>query len=290
MRIGLWYLCGASALLAMGSLPAAAQGVTAQDLTAEHLFVAPAFSGEPAPQAETPPPVPEHTGLAALFYQTGADFKAFPRRRSTWVFLAVAGGAAALVHPADDSLNAHLAGRNVGRFFTPGKYIGSTWAHAGTAIGLYTIGRYVLPHGDGESRSNKVSHLGFDLLRTLIVSESLTYGIKYSVHRDRPTGDCCSFPSGHATTTFAAASVIERHLGLRGAVPTYLIASYVAASRLHENVHFLSDVVFGAGLGIASGWTVVGRHGRSDFSMMPVPTHGGAMIVFTRNPTAASAD
>jgi hypothetical protein len=29
-------------------------------------------------------PVPEHTGLSALFHGTISDFKAFPRRKSTW--------------------------------------------------------------------------------------------------------------------------------------------------------------------------------------------------------------
>src|SRR6185295_3092252 len=105
-----------------------------------------------------------------------------------------------------------------------------------------------------------------------------------TVQRDRPTGECCAFPSGHASTTFATASVLERHLGYRGAWPTLVIASYVAASRLHDNRHFLSDVVFGSALGIATGWAVVGRHGRSDYAMAPVPTRGGAMIAFFRTP------
>jgi membrane-associated phospholipid phosphatase len=56
---------------------------------------------------------------------------------------------------------------------------------------------------------------------------------------------------------------------------------YVATSRLYDNRHFLSDVIFGSALGIASGWTVVGRHGRDSFAMMPAPVRGGAMVVFT---------
>jgi membrane-associated phospholipid phosphatase len=127
-------------------------------------------------------------------------------------------------------------------------------------------------------RTNKVSHLGFDLLRAQILALSLTYGIKVAVQRDRPNGNCCSFPSGHASVTFATASVLERHFGYRAAWPTFVIAGYVAASRLTENVHFLSDVLFGSALGIASGWTIVGRHGRQDFAVYPVPTRGGVAI------------
>jgi membrane-associated phospholipid phosphatase len=106
------------------------------------------------------------------------------------------------------------------------------------------------------------------------------------VRRDRPTGECCAFPSGHASATFATASVLERHLGYRGAWPTFAIAAYVATSRLHDNRHFLSDVLFGGAVGIASGWTVVGRHGRSNYALIPAPVHGGVMVTVTRKPSS----
>jgi membrane-associated phospholipid phosphatase len=166
--------------------------------------------------------------------------------------------------------------------FAPGKWIGSAWVQAGSSIGLYVVGRYIMPHGEGGPKTNKVSHLGFDLLRAQIVSQVFVQGIKIAVRRDRPTGVCCSFPSGHATTAFATAAVLERHLGYRAAWPTMTLAAYVAMSRLHDNVHFLSDVVFGSALGVASGWTVVGRHGRSDFALVPTPVRGGAALMFMR--------
>lgn len=228
-------------------------------------------------------PQPTRTGFKALVFETESDFNAFPRRRSTWVILAIGGAAAALAHPVDDSVNARLVGSDaIGRFFAPGNYIGAAYTQAGVAVGLYVAGRYLLPHADGEPRTNKVSHLGFDLIRALIVSQSLTQGIKLTVRRDRPTGECCAFPSGHSSAAFATASVLERHLGYRGAWPTFVIAAYVATSRLHDNRHFLSDVLFGGALGIASGWTVVGRHGRSGYALMPVPVPGGVMVSFTR--------
>jgi membrane-associated phospholipid phosphatase len=228
---------------------------------------------------------PAHTGLKALVFETGSDYKAFPRRVSTWVILAIGGGAAALAHPADVSVTRDLAGSAaVGRFFTAGKWIGADYVQGGAAVGLYVVGRYMLPRTDGEPKSNKVSHLGFDLLRALIVSQSLTQGIKVAAGRNRPTGECCSFPSGHASATFATAAVLERHLGYRGAWPTFVVASYVAASRLHDQRHYLSDVLFGGALGIASGWTVVGRHGRSSYALAPVPVPGGFMVSITHEP------
>ena len=60
---------------------------------------------------------------------------AFPRRRSTWVILAIAGGAAAAVHPADESVNAHLAGSDAaGNFFAAGKSM-AAYIQTGVAVG-----------------------------------------------------------------------------------------------------------------------------------------------------------
>ena len=120
------------------------------------------------------------------------------------------------------------------------------------------------------------------MIRTQIVAQAIVHGIKYSVQRDRPTGECCAFPSGHATSAFAAASVLERHFGYRGSWPALVVASYVATSRLVDNRHFLSDVIFGAALGEAIGWTVVGRHRTAKFTLQPVPVRGGMMIAFVR--------
>ena len=224
-----------------------------------------------------------HTGFKALAVETAIDFAAYPRRRSTWVILAIGGGAAALAHPFDDDVNGKLAGSDTaGNFFAAGKYIGAVYTQAGVAVGLYVVGRYMQPHEEGRPRTNKTAHLGFDILRALLVSQALTQGIKFAVQRDRPTGECCAFPSGHASAAFATASVVERHLGYRGSWPMFLIASYVATSRLSDNRHYLSDVVFGAAVGISSGWTVVGRHGRLNFAMTPVPVRGGMMLALTR--------
>jgi len=252
-------------------------------------FVPPAASQElpvlaAASQNAQPPPEPGHTGFKAIVFETANDFRVFPQRKSTWVILAIGLAASAAVHPADDEVNAHLVGSDaVGRFFAPGKWIGSAYGQAAAASGLYLIGRYVLPHEAGVPRTNKVSHLGFDMLRALAVSQALTQGIKVAVHRDRPTGECCAYPSGHASAAFASASVIERHFGYRGSWPMFLIATYVATSRLHDNRHFLSDVVFGASLGIATGWTVVGRHGRSSYSLLPVHVPGGMMVSVSKS-------
>jgi membrane-associated phospholipid phosphatase len=234
--------------------------------------------------ANDEPPIPHRTGFRALGRETRADFISFPRRPSTWVILGAGAAAAALGHLADDDANDRLVGSDaVGKFFAPGKWIGSAWAQGGTSVGLYLVGRYLIPPIEGKPRTNKVSHLGMDLLRAQILSQAFIHTIKFAVRRDRPTGECCAFPSGHSASAFAAASVLERHFGgYRGAWPTLLMASYVAMSRLHDNRHFVSDVVFGAAIGVGTGWTIVGRHGRSEFSLVPIPVPGGMGLALAR--------
>ena len=71
--------------------------------------------------------------------------------------------------------------------------------------------------------------------------------------------DTPSFPSGHATTAFAAAAAIGAlHPRLR--VPLYALAALVGLSRIYLGVHYTLDVVAGAALGVALGlavaWTI----------------------------------
>lgn len=236
---------------------------------------------DPDPQAAEAPPEPRRSGIRALVETTGRDFATLPRRQSTWVILAIGGASAALAHPADDSVNGALAGsRSANRFFAVGEWAGKGSVQFGAAAGLYVAGRWLLPRD--EPTTTKTRHLGFDLFRAQILSQAIGRGIRYSVRRERPTGECCSFPSGHAINAFAAASVLERHLGFRAAWPTLALAGYVGMSRLHENRHYLSDVLVGAAVGTSIGWTVVGRHGRSAYAVIPVSVPGGVALMLAR--------
>lgn len=189
------------------------------------------------------------------------------------------GGAAAFaVHPADATFNARLVSHAdvLNGVFAPGKYIGGSYEQVAMAIGTYAFGRLM--------DEPKVSHLGNDLLQAQIMSELMIEPLKLAVHRLRPyqaraCGWNCSFPSGHASVTFADATVVERHLGWKYSVIGYAIASYVAVSRLHDNVHFASDVVFGAAVGTIAGRTVV-HHARDYWALAPAPLPDGGVALF----------
>jgi membrane-associated phospholipid phosphatase len=270
----------------LGAVPLAAQSTNTEEKTTAQT---PAVDQTPTAAAAEPAKdeAPEHTrtGWKTLLKDTASDFVAFPKRKSTWTLLGLGAGAALATHPADDYVESHIVGNHAAEhFFSVGKWGGSTYVQVGAAVGLWTVGRYVVAPATGESKTNKYSEVGFDLIRAHILSQAVVQGMKYSIRRDRPTGECCSFPSGHAASAFAAASVLERHLGYRGSWPALVGATYVAASRLVDDRHFLSDVMMGAGVGMASGWTVVGTRGRSGITLQPVPVPGGMMIAFTRAP------
>jgi membrane-associated phospholipid phosphatase len=125
-------------------------------------------------------------------------------------------------------------------------------------------------------------HIGLDMLRAQLVSQTVTYSLKYSISRERPDGsDDHSLPSGHATVTFATATVLARHFGWKVSVPTYAVASYVAGSRLHEERHYLSDVILGSTIGVMAGRTVT-RHGRSNWNISPIVRGGAVGLVIAR--------
>ena len=81
--------------------------------------------------------------------------------------------------------------------------------------------------------------------------------IKYSTNVLRPDSSAHnSFPSGHTAFAFAMASVMQHELAdasIWWSVLGYGIASSTGALRILNNKHWFSDVLVGAGIGIASG-------------------------------------
>jgi membrane-associated phospholipid phosphatase len=73
-----------------------------------------------------------------------------------------------------------------------------------------------------------------------------------------------SFPSGHTTVAFAAATVFAMEYKDRLWVPilAYSAASLIGISRITENKHWATDVLVGAGLGYLSGRQVVNNYHR----------------------------
>lgn len=107
------------------------------------------------------------------------------------------------------------------------------------------------------------------VLSALLGAESLfvNQGVKRLFRRDRPTvnGDdrfdvrtpsTSSFPSGHASSAFFAATILSTWGGRRHAPLWFGVAGLVAISRVFVRIHHASDVIGGALLGCGLGLVV----------------------------------
>jgi decaprenylphosphoryl-5-phosphoribose phosphatase len=101
---------------------------------------------------------------------------------------------------------------------------------------------------------------------------SVNYAVKVLVRRPRPrlrrlpplagAPSKLSFPSAHATSSLAAATAFGR-VEPRTRLPLYGLATAICATRPYLGMHYPSDVLAGAALGIAIGALVPGVGERS---------------------------
>ena len=211
--------------------------------------------------------------LGRIFADTITDFRRLPSLDSA-VILSMGGVTALVGHPSDIRLSQTFSNSESMRGpFSAGQTIGAATTQLAGAFATYSIGRMI--------GNPKVATLGADLVRAQFVSQAMTQTIKFSVGRTRPDGTSLSFPSGHSASAFATAAVLQRHLGWKAGIPAYGLAAYVAASRIQVQRHYLSDVAFGAAIGMIAGRTVTIGRGDARFAVSPAAAPGGAGISFT---------
>ena len=254
--------CLAAVTLTVIAAPAASQ---------THLQLDPRPTEGQAPAAGgsvKPSPV-----FARLFQDTFDDFRRLPSRETATI-LTIGAAAAIAGHKADRPVTTTFSGSNgLGDFLGAGQTIGSGRVQLGGAFATYALGRAF--------GNDNVTAIGADLVRANLVAQTLTSAVKLSVRRARPDGTQFSFPSGHTSVSFATATVLQRHLGWKAGVPAYAVATYVAASRVQDKRHFLSDVAFGGAIGIVAGRTVTFGRGEHRVTMSPAATMGGGGLSLT---------
>jgi membrane-associated phospholipid phosphatase len=150
----------------------------------------------------------------------------------------------------------------VADFVTPWGGQRAQWVSVGMLVSASVVG------------DDRLRDTGRDALEAYLFAGRITTPLlKRAIGRSRPfeadsTYDFdpfsghSSLPSGHATSAFAVASVIGdryRHRPwIRGFA--YGLASAVAYARVHDNVHYASDVVAGAIIGMGIGRGIVARN------------------------------
>jgi membrane-associated phospholipid phosphatase len=154
----------------------------------------------------------------------------------------------------------------------PGEILGNARVVGGSLATAFVVSRTV-----GRARFQRTT---YELAQGLILNTAITGATKNIVGRERPNGENSrSFPSGHTSTSFTWATVLQRNYGWKVGAPAYLAASYVGATRLEENAHHLTDVFAGAAIGYIVGRTVTRSHhkGPQRITWTITPVRGGAV-------------
>lgn len=115
---------------------------------------------------------------------------------------------------------------------------------------------------------------GKQLFLSLLAAAAVTEGLKAVVHERRPNGGDHSFPSGHASMSFAGATYLQMRYGWRYGIPAFLTAAFVGYSRVEADEHWTKDVLGGAAIGIASGLIFTSRYRKEPGQAFVVPSIG----------------
>lgn len=200
-------------------------------------------------------------------------------------------GGAALSIAAAYSLDAQVRDHFVGN--AAPTHADSHGVRDATPLALLTAGALavgVLGHHE------RVTNTGLDMAEAVVLATVSSYALKTLTGRKRPNeslshdrwGGGDAFPSGHTAAAFAAAKVFSDRLDRdqwAWRALGYGLAGASAYARLDSNVHWLSDVVAGAALGIATG-RFVARRDKDDQSRVAfyvAPLDHGAMLGFSVN-------
>ena len=146
--------------------------------------------------------------------------------------------------------------------------VGAPYSLAGMAGTMYLAG-----FATGNKKAREVGFLGAE---AILHSQIVTLVLKSATQRERPLdfqanrgggtgfgGGGDSFPSGHASGSFALATVFAYEYGHDHRwVPfaSYGLASAVAASRLSGQKHWMSDIFVGSTIGFLVGRYVYKTH------------------------------
>jgi hypothetical protein len=124
--------------------------------------------------------------------------------------------------------------------------MGNPGTHFGLAGLMYLVGQ--------QAQDEKTYEVSKALFSALIVNGLSVLAGQAATWDRSPNGERGTFPSGHTSSTFALATVMNEAYGPLAGVPLYGLGVFVGIERIQDREHYMSDVLFGAVLG-----TVVGH-------------------------------
>lgn len=130
--------------------------------------------------------------------------------------------------------------------------LGNPALHFGVAGLWYLVGQ--------QRQDERTYEVGKTLFSALAIN-GVTVMLGQAASGDHaPNGERGTFPSGHTSSTFTFASVMHEAYGPWVGAPLYAVGVAVAAERIDDREHYLSDVVMGAVMGLVIGHSVAGEH------------------------------
>lgn len=197
-----------------------------------------------------------------------------PDLRRHWLYTGIG---VALAFPLDRSLKG--VANEIGLMPEPMARFGDNW---GGGLGVITVlpGIALADRIQSIKGPEACQRISFAFSSLFSVS-AVTYILKPSINRRRPNGrGNLSFPSGHTSFTFGIAEVIRTLYGSRAGALFYLMALNTGISRIHDNKHYLSDVIAGAGLGVGvvRGFHLADNNANDRAAIRLLPAPGGARL------------
>lgn len=150
--------------------------------------------------------------------------------------------------------------------------------------GIYALG-FGLHYWLNKDEDSKRRAIG--MTKATLYSGLFTDILKPIINERRPNGGAHSFPSGHTTTAFAFASYAAMEHEWYYGVPAYVMATFVGFCRMHDNFHYLHDVMAGATIGMSYG-IALAEKGKAEktssaFMIMPSDKLDGISLNYAGN-------
>lgn len=132
-------------------------------------------------------------------------------------------------------------------------------------------------------KDEKQHEVAKTLTQALAVNGVTTMALKAATNTRAPDGESLAWPSGHTSSAFTVAAVLNEYYGPWVGVPSLVLAGLAGYQRIDSRVHDFSDVVFGAMLGYVVG-TSIARDEKAQFPEL----FGMKVVPFTDVETGAS--
>jgi membrane-associated phospholipid phosphatase len=133
------------------------------------------------------------------------------------------------------------------------------------------------------TKDAKQHELAKTLTQALAVNGTTTMLLKLAANTRAPDGVSLAWPSGHTSSAFTVAAVLNEYYGPWVGVPSLALAGLAGYQRIDSRVHDFSDVVFGAMLGYVVG-TSIARDNKAEFPEL----FGMKVVPFVDPETGAS--